>query len=386
MSRCLGCGAVLQTLNPDEAGYIPSSADLDGKIYCQRCFHIKHHNLDYSSDNLALFSDPAKIQKKQNEYYNLLQNIKNEKCLVLLLIDALDIYTGFIPNLKKIIGDNPVWILANKADLFPKDLKLQKIKGKIALQAQKEGLDTKNIFFISCLKAKNVDVIMERMFQTLNKKHNDYQNIYVIGATSVGKSTFINLVLQKYANTKDVITTSMEPNTTSNLIKVGIGKNRHHSDCYLIDTPGFLNLLSPLSCAPLETLKVLTPKNFIKVKTYQLKDSQTLYLGGMARLDFNCTDMVSVSCYVSDKLYIHRTKMENASKAYQSLKFKELVPPFSEAEASVYGMLQIDNYEAKEHLNLWIAGIGIIHIKGSAQVTTTHYQMVHITEDRDELS
>ena len=66
---------------------------------------------------------------------------------------------------------------------------------------------------------------MDRMFTSLNKK---YPNnlIYIIGATSVGKSTFVNLVLKKYAETVDLITTSMQANTTSNLIKIGVGKNR----------------------------------------------------------------------------------------------------------------------------------------------------------------
>ena len=42
-----------------------------------------------------------------------------------------------------------------------------------------------------------------------------------------------------------------------NLIKIGVGKNNKGNDCYLIDTPGYLNTQSILSCAPLKTLKVL---------------------------------------------------------------------------------------------------------------------------------
>lgn len=384
MSRCIGCGAVLQTTDELLPGYIPASADAESKAYCKRCFMIRHHNLDYSEDNLSLMSSKEEVEKKHKEYLNLLQNVKNEHCLVLLMIDALDIYTGFIPQIKEIVGNNPVWILANKADLYPKDMKTNRIKEQIEKISNSCGLDTKNVFFISCLKEKNVDMIMDRMFVNLNKKHYPSNNIYVIGSTSVGKSTFINLVLKKYAQTVDLITTSMEANTTMNLIKIGVGKNNKGNDCYLIDTPGYLNTQSILSCAPLKTLKVLVPKNFIRVKTYQLKDEQTIYLGGIVRLDIKSVKC-SLSFYVSDKLYIHRTKTMNAEKAYESLKFKELVPPYTIEEQEMYGNIYQANYTINQPTNLWISGIGFIHIKGDCEILVHAPSMVKVTEDKIEL-
>ena len=385
MSRCVGCGAILQTTDEQKIGYIPPSADAESKAYCQRCFMIRHHNLDYSKDNLNLMKNKDLVKQKHQEYMNLLQNVKNENCLVLLMIDALDSYTGFMPDVKKIVGNNPVWILANKADLYPKDMKLNKIKEKIEKVSKECGIDTKNIFFISCFKEKNVDLIMERMFQNLNKKHYPSNNIYIIGSTSVGKSTFINLVLKKYAETVDLITTSMEANTTSNLIKIGVGKNKLGKECYLIDTPGYLNERSILSCAPLETLKILVPKNYIKVKTYQLKEEQTLFLGGLVRCDF-VSEKLSVSFYVSDKLYIHRTKTINKDKAYNNLKFKELVPPFNSEEQEMYGNIRQVKMVSKGILNIWLAGVGIIHVKGCGEILVTAPEMINIQEDHDELS
>lgn len=385
MSRCVGCGAILQSLDESKPGYIPASADAESKAYCKRCFQIRHHNLDYSKDNLDLMKNPDAIKARHNEYNNLLQNIKNESCLVILMIDALDIYTGFIPNLKDIIGENPVWILANKADVYPKDMKLQKIKEKIEQVAIKNGLKCNNIFFTSCIKEKNVDLIMDRMFTAMNRSHAPISNIYVIGATSVGKSTFINLILKKYAKEVDVLTTSMEANTTSSLVKIDVGMNHRGKECYIIDTPGYLNLDSILSCAPLETLKVLIPKNFIRVKSYQLKGNQTMYLGGLVRLDFEC-DSMNVACFVSDRLYIHRTKTENAEKAYNNLLFKEMAPPFSQAELDCYGEVKNYEFNSNDALNIWLSGIGIIHIKGSGKIKVSAPVMVKVTEDQDDLS
>lgn len=384
MSKCIGCGTTLQTQDPSKPGYIPVSVEINKGAYCKRCHAIRHYNLDYSLDNLTLMTNPDLIKERHNTYFNLLQNIKNEKALVLLMIDAMDIYTSFIPKLDTLIGNNPVWILVNKSDLYPKDLKPNKIKEKIQANALKYNLDVHNIFFISSLKEKNVDLIMDRMFTSLNKK---YPNnlIYIIGATSVGKSTFVNLVLKKYAETVDLITTSMQANTTANLIKIGVGKNRLKEECYLIDTPGYLNEESVLSCAPLETLKVLVPKNFIRVKTYQLKDKQTLFLGGLASIDIDC-EKASVSCYVSDKLEIHRTKTENKEKAFNNLVFNKLVPPFNMEEKTMYGESLEYNLTSVRLVNIWLSGIGFLHIVGDCKIKVNALKMVKVTVDYDELS
>lgn len=385
MSKCIGCGAVLQSTDKTKAGYIPASVEAENGAYCKKCHAIRHYNLDYSDENLALVLDKENIRKKHEDYYNLIQNIKNEQALVLLMIDALDIYTNFIPKLSNMIGNNPVWILVNKSDLYPKDLKLNQMKEKIKENARLNNLSCDNIFFISSLKEKNVDMIMDRMFQNLNKKHYPSKYIYILGSTSVGKSTFVNLVLKKYAKTVDVITTSMQANTTNNLIKIGVGKNRQKEECFLIDTPGYFNNLNILSCAPLKSLKLLVPSNYLKVKTYQLFENQLLLLGGLVTLDIETTK-ASISCYVSDKLYIHRAKPENKERVMKNLKFKELVPPFDEVELGLYGKEVETNVSFEEEVNIWLAGVGILHITGSGKIKVTAPEMIHVTVDHERFS
>ena len=385
MSRCIGCGAILQSLDPEAPGYLPPSADAESKQYCRRCFHIRNHNLDYSATNLALMKDRRLVKQKQNEYRTLLSSIKEEQCLILLMIDCLDIYTGFIDGLDSLVGDNPVWILANKVDLLPKDLKLAKWKEKIMKEASNHHLDVRNVFFISASNEIGVKTLVERMLVAYEKNNKPVQNIYLLGATSVGKSTFINMILNHYGEAKNVITTSMEPNTTSDLIKIPIGTNKEKKPCYITDTPGYLNEKSILSCAPLATLKTLVPKNYIRVRTFQLKGEQTIFLGGLARIDI-ASEKCSISCYVSDRLYLHRTKTANKDQAYHSLKFKELVPPFDEEELSIYGELKHYEFKSEKQVNIWLSGLGILHLVGSAKITLEALEMIHVTEDQDDLS
>lgn len=385
MSRCIGCGAILQSLDPEAPGYLPPSADAESKQYCKRCFHIRNHNLDYSSANLALMKDPRLVKQKQLEYRTLLAGMKDEQCLVLLMIDCLDIYTGFIDGLDELVGNNPVWILANKVDLLPKDLKLAKWKEKILKEASLHHLDVHNVFFISAANETGVKTLVERMLVAYEKNKKPVENIYLVGATSVGKSTFINMILNHYGEAKNIITTSMEPNTTSNLIKIPIGTNKDKKVCFITDTPGYLNEKSILSCAPLATLKVLVPKNYIRVRTFQLKGEQTIFLGGLARIDI-ASVKCSLSCYVSDRLYLHRTKTINKDQAYHNLKYKELVPPFDEEELAIYGALKHCELKSSKQVNLWLSGLGILHLVGDANITIEAPEMIHVTEDQDDLS
>ena len=94
MAKCIGCGIKLQTHDENLAGYVPLlvSADLGDNVYCKRCYQIIHNGKRY---------DP---EISDNDYYKKISQIKDQKAIVVLMIDIMDIYGGFIPNLHKYIG------------------------------------------------------------------------------------------------------------------------------------------------------------------------------------------------------------------------------------------------------------------------------------------
>ena len=93
MAKCIGCGIKLQTVDENLPGYVPLlvSADLGENVYCKRCFQIIHNGKKY---------DP---QISDNDYYEKISVIKDKTAIVILMIDIMDIYGGFIPNLHKYI-------------------------------------------------------------------------------------------------------------------------------------------------------------------------------------------------------------------------------------------------------------------------------------------
>lgn len=372
MSRCIGCGIKLQSVDKEKPGYVPVSATVDNgdDVYCERCYKIKHHNYDYSSVTYELFDDPKKIKELEKSYYQKLEALKGKRALILLMIDVLDIYSGFIKDLDQYVGDNPVVILANKADVLPNSLKIGSFIQKIKTIGENDNLNVRDVFLISALKQKNIETVMNKIKGYLSHHKGELTDIYVVGSTSVGKSTFINTILKIYANNeKDLLTVSQQHQTTQDMIKIMIGTNKAKQPCYLIDTPGAINLESITTYLSKESLKVLNIKSFIKVRNYQLREKQSIFLGGLARIDVE-TESMSMACYVPNDLYIHRTKTDNVEKLEANQKYTLLNPPFSAEEDNRLGERVTVEYVLGEsdRFKSWdiaIAGIGYIHLTGA---------------------
>lgn len=373
MSKCIGCGIKLQSENRELPGYVPVSSFVEHgeEVYCERCYKIIHHNYDYSKVTYELTKDPKKITELQDEYYKKLSIIKNKKALILLMIDILDIYSGFINDLYKYVGNNPVVILVNKVDVLPKSLKIGSIINKIKTIGENDNLNVRDVFLVSSLKQKNIETVMNKIKGFLSHHKGGLTDVYVVGSTSVGKSTFINTLLKIYAgNVKDLLTVSSQHQTTQDLIKIMIGTNKDKKPCYLIDTPGAINLRNVTTYLSQDSLKLLNVKNFIKVRNYQLKEKQTLLLGGLVRLDVETTSM-SVACYIPNDLYVHRTKTDNVERVIQTSNFTLLKPPLSSEEASRMGDLITYEYSLgeSEEIKTWdiaLAGVGYLHLTGQS--------------------
>ncbi len=391
MSKCIGCGIKLQSEYKDRPGYVVASATIERgeNVYCERCYKIKHHNYDYSKTTYELMDNPDKIKELESNYYQKLSNIKNKKALILLMIDVLDIYSGFIPNLDKYIGNNPVVILVNKVDVLPNSLKTGPLTQKIKMIGLNDNLNVRDVFLLSALKQKNIETVMNKIKGFLSHHKGGLTDVYVVGSTSVGKSTFINTLLKIYGDSKDnLLTVSAQHQTTQDLVKIMIGTNKDKKPCYVIDTPGAINLQNVTTYLSQESLQHLNIKSFIKVRNYQLKDKQTLLLGGLVMIDVECQNM-SVACYVPNDLYVHRTKTENVARLLETSKFTLIKPPLTEEEEKRLGDFVSVEYKLtrSDEIQAWdiaLAGIGYLHLTGeeyTIRITYPKSMLVTIVPD-----
>ena len=84
---CQGCGAVLQTTNPNEKGYVPKIDETKEHVYCKRCFRLNNYN------------EMPKILATNVEYEMVLDDLLKKNGLIVLIVDLFDFTGTFIPKI-----------------------------------------------------------------------------------------------------------------------------------------------------------------------------------------------------------------------------------------------------------------------------------------------
>lgn len=339
--RCIGCGSIIQSNNPKEAGYVPSSKMDSEDIICRRCFRLKNYNE----------VTPLSITKE--DYFNIISEIGNSNSLIVKIIDIFDIEGSLIPQIAKLTNFNDLVIIANKTDLLPHSIKEGKLIHHLKKIVADNNLKPIKIFVTSAIKNRNLDTIVEEIEDLSNGRQ-----IYVVGATNVGKSTFINALLKSYGGTKkNIITVSGTAGTTLDLIRIPFGTSE------IIDTPGLINDNQITHYISPKALRTVTPKKEVKPKGYQLDGNQTLFFGGLARLDFVKGEKGTFVCYFSDELKIHRTKLEKADHLYETSLGNVLKPPFDGD-----GEFPLKKHTFKvtnnQKYDIVLPGLGFVTVKG----------------------
>ena len=263
MTKCIGCGVILQDKFPNKEGYTRS---LDNK-FCERCFNIKHYNKYLKVDD--------------KDYSGVIKDIDKHGDLILLVTDFLNLY-----NLDELKLNSPVILVLTKTDLLPRSINKEHLLSNIKLNVlAKIMVSSKNNY--------NFDLLYE-----LIMKYKKGNNVYVIGYTNAGKSSLINKFLKNYGSFEGAITVSNLPSTTLDLIE-----NKVNDKLTLIDTPGLLDKGSMILSASSLMLKKITPKKEVRPISYQIKDFQSLLIEDFMRIDMENTNVI---CYMSNALDFRR--------------------------------------------------------------------------------
>lgn len=355
---CFGCGAELQSDDTQAPGYVPASSLDKEQALCKRCFRLKHYN------------EIQDVDLTDDDYLKMISSIAETDSLIVHLIDIFDASGSLIPSLSRIIGNNPVVLVGNKVDLLPKSTNLGKLENWLRATAKEQGLKVKDVFLISSKSGIGIDDLSVAIEQLRDKK-----DVYVVGTTNVGKSTFINKLIAESAGEKDVITTSYFPGTTLGFIEIPLDEHTA-----LIDTPGIINREQMAHYVSAEDLKLITPKKEIKPRVYQLNAEQTLFFGGLARIDFIKGDRQSFVCYFSNELPIHRTKLEKANTLYEEHVGKLLSPPDEKSMALLPDMAQSTFRIKGDRMDVVFPGLGWVSLtEGNATVSVSSPKHVRVS-------
>uniref|UniRef100_A0A3B0MEA8 GTPase, putative n=1 Tax=Theileria annulata TaxID=5874 RepID=A0A3B0MEA8_THEAN len=261
-----------------------------------------------SETNIA--NNSVKISSTSEIISNMATRIKNNS-LILFVLDLTNLEISVIPELYIALRNRTlevIWI-ANKIDVLPKVVDHSEIKRWLKSVVRHIGNSkSSDVILISSSKGTGFDKLEHRFKEYL--RVGDPRNIYVVGATNVGKSTFVNRFLDfikyKHVGTLNLrrsvggTTRSAIPGTTLEFIEFGLP-----SGFKLIDTPGIpiISQIPSLLYKPVDLISIAMTKT-INPLYIKLDEGQTLLIGALGRVDLVQGSKCIVQCFFACTLII----------------------------------------------------------------------------------
>jgi len=352
--RCFGCGAALQCENEELPGFVPRAVlEREEDALCRRCFRIRHYN------------EISAVTADRDAFLRLLGGIAETDCLVVHIADLFDMEGSLITGLHRFVGRNPVLLVANKLDLLPKITNRSRLLAWVLRQARRNGLEPAEAVLCSARRNEGVDRLAEAIRRLAGGR-----DVYVVGATNVGKSALINRLIAEYGDFARELTVSRYPGTTLDAVRIPL-----RGGMQLVDTPGIVYSHRLTEIVPRRALGAVLPERPFRPLTYQLNARQTLFFGGLVRFDFLEGERQSFTAYVSPALRVHRTKLERADGLFAAQRGKLLVPP---SEEDLERMPPLERHELRigsdQHRDVFVSGLGWI----KANSTTGALVALHV--------
>ncbi|XP_003383934.1 PREDICTED: nitric oxide-associated protein 1-like [Amphimedon queenslandica] len=446
-ASCSGCGSIFHSSVPQTQGYLPpnkmaslleSDAPSDKPVICQRCFYLRHYN------------NPLHVTLPPDDYLKSLSHLKDEKCLVLVIIDGIDFPSSLFPSLRTLLNPqfSKVYLVINKIDVLPLMDESMKIRFESYIKTEAEkSIDPATVIGIHYVSAKTGQGV-GFLTDSITTEWGNRGNVYLLGCTNVGKSSLFKLLLQSLCGvqpgqlkTVNEIsapspTISHWPGTTIGLIKfpmLSVGKRKrlsfqahkkgitvkelivdqyaadddddddqfaevvsskrvyrsHNNNSeveevlkdiginrkkkkkeeedkneekgltlpenrhWLHDTPGAVNDIQATNHLTTNELRLMLPKKRLSPRTIILKEGQSVFLGGLARLDYiQGKTSAYFTIFTSSYLPIHTRRTRDADEMYKRHLGQPLLKvPVGDAE-------RIDAFPPLEPEELIITGRG----------------------------
>jgi len=308
LTVCTGCGAALQTEHTDRPGYIPPAAAGREPAVCQRCFRIRHYN------------EVSSVALDEGDFLRILNKLGERRGLVVHIVDLFDFEGSLIGGLPRFAGGNPIVLAVNKVDLLPRNVNRNRIRNWVQRQAKAAGLKPADTVLFSARSGEGMEHLLEAM-----AAHRNGPDIFVVGATNVGKSSLINRLIRDHSGLDRELTVSRYPGTTLDLVHIPLDDGGS-----IIDTPGIVYKYRLTEWLDPKDLPAVVPDAALRPVVYQLNPQQTLFFGALARLDFVRGERQPFICYVARGLKVHRTKLARADDLYAEHRGGLLAPPAKE--------------------------------------------------------
>lgn len=340
-------------------------------LICMRCFKLSKYGVQEQERvrHKLITKDPATI-------LNTLKDKIPSRSIIVLVVDLIDFEGSLIEGVLELIKTKRAGLVlvANKCDILPKHYHYDRIHAWVKERIT-GFLGENKVSVVSSRSGEG----MKRVISLLKKLHEErpQSNVYVLGCTNSGKSSFINK-LQKLTwdlpeekfralHVTDSVTASSLPGTTLDFVQVKC----RSLDFDIYDTPGIPSLTQITNFENLSDPQTLIPSKRITPVNFNMLPGISLWLGALARIDMIEGLNKYMTVFGSPLLTVHRTQTEKADKVYLNQAGKLLRPAFKDPELVNFVK---ERYELNcEDFNraskdLLIHGLGWVSITGSGSI------------------
>lgn len=305
------------------------------ELVCSRCFQLENYG-EAKEAAMVVGEDLSDV---------ILDGVRERVGVVVLaVVDIMDLqgsYCGeFLTQLRKDVGSVPMQLVlvVNKYDLLCKGAKLERIRHWVNRQVVHMMKDRpRKIHVVSSETGMGVRSMVDDVLTLCKDKYGkNTRDIFVVGATNVGKSSLLNKMLSLDLLTavgSSRVTTSKLPGTTLGLVPFklqsvkGQRANRHKIASFF-DTPGIVrrhHLHYHLNALEFDAIMVNKP---FRPVTYRIPAGRVMLLGALGLLEVD-NPKCKVTFFFSPNVSLHMTKPERVGDLLKTQVGKKIYPPFT---------------------------------------------------------
>ena len=138
----------------------------------------------------------------------------------------------------------------------------------------------------------------------------------------------------------------------------------------IVDTPGLVGRHRLLDRVCGKSLRLIVPSAPLRPRVYQLYPGQTIFVGGLARVDFEQGEAQSFVVYAANQLHVHRTKLARADELYRQHLGVLLTPPCPDCADDLRGLVALPvHVKGDRAVDIALPGLGWVRVGAEAKLT-----------------
>lgn len=352
--RCYHCGSILQSHEPKDKGYIiPETLNRMTPIqviYCDKCF-----------ERMRAFNYSELEQRIDQDILKILDDAVATDAYIIWVVDLFSFNGTLNKEIAEKVKKLNVSVIGTKRDLLPSSAKEDHLKEYLIERFTEYAIKPISVNVFS-----NTDKIDPKQFINDVNAARMAHDVYMIGNNSSGKTSLINRFLKGYENkTSRQIKTVNYPGTNVDVLEIPFTRSS-----FLYELPGISQNTSAVGKLEKDVVKIIVPKNPIKITTRTLSAGEALMVGSIAAFEVIKGKTAAYRFYAAEKVETKKVQSKKLDEYISENNMHRTVRPVSEILVS---FLDYDMFEyTMENDNDWhdiaIEGLGWLSFVAQGQL------------------